>query len=90
MRLREVYVIRYYLLVSVVKEEITDDGSILPFHNGRIMCWLEMAAKGGDSSSGAGFGATASSAVGSDGSSVALTGIERAPGVGETRPPSFQ
>ena len=64
---------------GVVKEEIIEDECPLPCFNGRVVSWL-VSADGG-------------TVVGSDdqGSNCDTLppGVERGPGVGETRPPSF-
>merc|ERR1719270_2153991 len=68
---------------GVVKEEIIEDECPLPCFNGRVVSWL-VSADGG-------------TVVSDDGASNCDTetlsslppGVERGPGVGETRPPSF-
>ncbi len=54
---------------GIVKQEITDDDTLLPLFEGRIVSWL----------------------VATEGSMIseAISGLERGPGVGQTRPPSF-
>merc|ERR1719400_2108890 len=68
---------------GVVKEEIIEEESPLPCFNGRVVSWLVSADTG--------------TVVSDDGTSNCDTetlsslppGVERGPGVGETRPPSF-
>ena len=55
---------------GIVKQEITDDSTLLPLFDGRIVSWL-VATEGSMISEGG------------------LSGLERGPGVGQTRPPSF-
>merc|ERR1719427_1440086 len=63
---------------GVVKEEIVEDEHPLPCFNGRVVSWLVSA----DTS--------VLSDNGSHGDSESIPpGVERGPGVGETRPPSF-
>ena len=78
----------------VVKEEITDDASPLPLFSGKVVCYLELSqgsvigvapgSSAGESTS------TAGGSVASDSLGLPPPGLERGPGVGETRPPSFQ
>merc|ERR1719193_2860324 len=63
---------------GVVKEEIIEDETPLPCFNGRVVSWLVSADTSVLSDSG--------SQCGTD---SIPPGIERGPGVGETRPPSF-
>ena len=88
-----------------MKEEFVNDAAPLPLFNGRIVCWLEMA-QGSTVGSGTGAptagGTAGSSSNNNNGlpvdsevessvsSALPPPGIERGPGVGETRPPSFQ
>ncbi len=84
-----------------MKEEITDDSSRLPLFNGKVECYLELSQAGSvvGGASGSGVGGALSSLRHDDGgadeeglsaASDSLAGLERGPGVGETRPPSFQ
>ncbi|XP_059085953.1 segment polarity protein dishevelled homolog DVL-3-like isoform X1 [Tigriopus californicus] len=80
---------------GVVKEEIALDSSGLPLFNGRVVCWLELAqgstvgSNGGGQEGGGGGGGGHHSETDSSISGLPPPGIERGPGVGETRPPSF-
>ena len=90
-----------FVLLSVVKEEIFGDSTPLPLFNNSIVCWLELAgASGSQVSSSVASSSDASNGQKKkkrqpmtqeeiDGSDV-MTLPERGPGVGETRPPSFQ
>merc|ERR1719427_233652 len=69
---------------GVVKEEIIEDECPLPCFNGRVVSWLVSAEGGSVLSDEAG------SNCGTETLSSLPPGVERGPGVGETRPPSFQ
>jgi len=91
-----------YAAIGVVKEEVTDDASRLPLYNNKVVCYLVELSPGSVVSSVAGHlpnsrsagphvTAASESSVGSDSMVSDLPqGLERGPGVGETRPPSFQ
>merc|ERR1719427_1022967 len=68
---------------GVVKEEIIEDECPLPCFNGRVVSWLVSAEGGSVLSDEAG------SNCGTETLSSLPPGVERGPGVGETRPPSF-
>merc|ERR1719300_2344945 len=68
---------------GVVKEEIIEDECPLPCFNGRVVSWL-VSADGGTVVSDDG-----ASNCDTDTLSSLPPGVERGPGVGETRPPSF-
>merc|ERR1719192_56883 len=68
---------------GVVKEEIIEDECPLPCFNGRVVSWL-VSADGGTVVSDDG-----ASHCDTDTLSSLPPGVERGPGVGETRPPSF-
>jgi len=63
---------------GVVKEEIVEDECPLPCFNGRVVSWLVSADTSILSDSGSQCGTES-----------IPPGVERGPGVGETRPPSF-
>jgi len=64
---------------GVVKEEIIEDEHPLPCFNGRVVSWLVSADTSVLSDTGSH----------GDSESIPPPGLERGPGVGETRPPSF-
>eukprot|EP00095_Tigriopus_kingsejongensis_P010305 maker-scaffold148_size310697-snap-gene-1.21 protein:Tk10305 transcript:maker-scaffold148_size310697-snap-gene-1.21-mRNA-1 annotation:"segment polarity protein dishevelled-like protein dvl-3" len=70
---------------GVVKEEIVSDTARLPLFNGRVVCWLELAQGSTVGSVHEGTPSEVDSSI----SALPPPGIERGPGVGETRPPSF-
>merc|ERR1719369_1600495 len=70
---------------GVVKEEIVEEDCPLPCFNGRVVSWLVSA----DSGSVLSDADTGSQCGQSEALSSLPPGVERGPGVGETRPPSF-
>ncbi|XP_056138905.1 segment polarity protein dishevelled homolog DVL-3-like [Lampris incognitus] len=62
---------------GVVKEEISDDDTLLPCYNGRVISWL-VSAEGCHSDCG-----------GPDSQAEAPPSTERTGGIGDSRPPSF-
>jgi len=69
---------------GVVKEEIVEEEQPLPCFNGRVVSWLVSADGCSVVSEGEGSQCGASEVL-----SSLPPGVERGPGVGETRPPSF-
>merc|ERR1719319_148468 len=69
---------------GVVKEEIVEEEQPLPCFNGRVVSWLVSADGGSVLSEGEGSQCGTSEVL-----SSLPPGVERGPGVGETRPPSF-
>merc|ERR550539_1744489 len=68
---------------GVVKEEIIEEESPLPCFNGRVVSWLVSA------DTGTGVSDDGTSNCDTETLSSLPPGVERGPGVGETRPPSF-
>ena len=99
-------------IYRVVKEEYTDDASLLPIFNGKVECYLVQSqgsvvgsnledddddddgsptvVAGGDGAGGGGSVTAGSGGSSSISATLPPPGLERGPGVGETRPPSFQ
>uniref|UniRef100_A0A1A8NDZ0 Dishevelled, dsh homolog 3 n=3 Tax=Nothobranchius TaxID=28779 RepID=A0A1A8NDZ0_9TELE len=68
---------------GVVKEEISDDDTLLPCVNGRVICWVVSSDTCTSDFKGSDIQSVATP------SSVAPPPIERTGGIGDSRPPSF-